>query len=80
MSTSQPDESSVGISAVRVVAALALLAGAFIILRPFLVATIWAGILAFVSWPLFDRARRISGRPGLTALGTVYYLTAYSKP
>jgi predicted PurR-regulated permease PerM len=31
---------------------------AWVVLRPFLVPTLWAGILAFVTWPMFVRVRR----------------------
>jgi predicted PurR-regulated permease PerM len=39
-----------------------------VVLRPFFVAMVWAAILAYVTWPLFVRARALSGRPTLTAL------------
>jgi predicted PurR-regulated permease PerM len=53
----------VGLVATRVGAGLLLLAGAYLVLRPFLVGLIWAAIIAYVTWPLFGRARRWSGRP-----------------
>lgn len=36
----------------------ALLALAWLVLQPFLVPVLWAGILAFVTWPLFQRLQR----------------------
>jgi len=71
----------VGIILVRVTAAAALMAAAYVILRPFLVAMIWAAILAYVTWPLFVRARTLSGRPSLAALVfTLILLLALGVP
>jgi predicted PurR-regulated permease PerM len=50
----------------------ALLAGlvllAFQVLQPFIVPVIWAGILAFVTWPMYERVLRwVGGRRALAA-------------
>ncbi|MDF2446877.1 MAG: family transporter [Moraxellaceae bacterium] len=46
-----------------------LLLLAFIVLRPFLIPVTWAGILVYVTWPLYLRLRnRLPGRPNTTAL------------
>lgn len=46
-----------------------LLVLAFVVLRPFLVPVLWAGILVYVTWPFYLRLRRrLSGRPNLSAL------------
>ncbi|HEX4869727.1 MAG TPA: AI-2E family transporter [Moraxellaceae bacterium] len=46
-----------------------LLLLAFVVLRPFLVPVTWAGILVYVTWPLFLRLRaRLPGSPNLAAL------------
>ncbi len=40
-----------------------------VVLAPFVVSMLWAGILAFASWPLFERLLRLAGnRAGLSAL------------
>lgn len=40
-----------------------------LVLAPFVVSMLWAGILAFASWPLYVRLLRLAGgRAGLTAL------------
>lgn len=46
----------------------ALLLLAWLVLAPFLVPTLWAGILAFVTWPLFRRMDRIVRSRTLAAL------------
>lgn len=46
-----------------------LLALAFVVLKPFLVPVTWAGILVYVTWPVYLRLRlRLHGRPNLSAL------------
>jgi predicted PurR-regulated permease PerM len=52
------------------VAAMALLVfGCFLILQPFLGAIIFAGVLCFSTWPVFERLRgRLGGREWLAAL------------
>ena len=51
----------------RVGGGVALLAGTLWVLRPFLVPLLWAGILAYVTWPLFGWVRRHTRRPRLAA-------------
>jgi predicted PurR-regulated permease PerM len=50
-------------------AILALIAvGSFLVLRPFLSAIIWAAVLAYSTWPLFERLKkRLGGREALAA-------------
>lgn len=57
-----------GFVAARVGGALLLATGAFLVLRLFLVPMAWAAIVAYVSWPLFRRARDRSRRPRLAAM------------
>lgn len=46
-----------------------LLILAFVVLRPFLIPATWAGILVYVTWPLYLKLRsRLAGRPNLSAL------------
>jgi predicted PurR-regulated permease PerM len=53
----------------RLAAAALLVVGCFLILRPFLGAILFAGVLAFSTWPLFVRLRhRVGGRSWLAAL------------
>ena len=52
-------------------AALALLIlGCFVVLRPFIPALLWAGILCYSTWPFFLwLARRVGGRRNVAAQG-----------
>ncbi|HWQ37667.1 MAG TPA: AI-2E family transporter [Burkholderiales bacterium] len=46
-----------------------LIAGCFLVLRPFLTDLLWAAVLAFSSWPVYTRLRdRLGGRRNLAAL------------
>ncbi len=48
-----------------------ILAGAFAVLKPFLLAIIWAAIIAIASWPLYlDIERRCGGRRGAASVLT----------
>lgn len=52
-----------------------LLILAVVVLRPFLVPVLWAGILVYVTWPLYLRLRaRLAGRPNLSALLMTFLL------
>jgi predicted PurR-regulated permease PerM len=51
----------------RVCGGLVLLGGTLLVLRPFLVPMAWAAITAYVTWPLYRRARAYSKRPQLMA-------------
>ena len=51
----------------RVGGALVLLAASLYVLRPFLVPVVWAGILGYVTWPLYRSVRRHTRRPRLSA-------------
>jgi predicted PurR-regulated permease PerM len=59
----------------------ALLAGlillSFQVLQPFIVPLLWAGILAYVTWPLYQRVLRLfGGRRTLASLFVTFALTA----
>jgi predicted PurR-regulated permease PerM len=56
-----------GLVVARVAGGVALLAGTYLVLRPFLVPMAWAAIVTYVSWPLYHRARRRIGHPHVTA-------------
>jgi len=56
-----------GSAAARLGGGLALGAAALYVLRPFLVSALWAGILAYVTWPLYRALRRRTRRPRLAA-------------
>ncbi|MFZ3321908.1 MAG: AI-2E family transporter [Usitatibacter sp.] len=59
----------------RIVAVALLAIGCFYVLRPFLGAIIFAGILVFSTWPIFERLRhKFGGRSSLTALVVVLVL------
>lgn len=57
----------VGSAAARLGGGIALLVAAGYVLRPFLIPVTWAGILAYVTWPLFRAVRRHTRRPRLAA-------------
>jgi predicted PurR-regulated permease PerM len=58
-----------GLLLARIAGVVVLLAGAFLVLRPFLVPMLWAAIGAYVTWPLYARVRARIGRPTLVAAG-----------
>ena len=66
------------IERIVLLAALVLLAIAcFVVLRPFLSAVLWAGILALATWPIFCRVRsQLGGRSNIAAgvMTTVFIL------
>jgi predicted PurR-regulated permease PerM len=57
----------VGSLTARFAAGLALAVATLYVLRPFLVPMLWAGILAYVTWPLFNRVSSATRRPRLAA-------------
>jgi predicted PurR-regulated permease PerM len=63
----RPLDPSAGSVAARVGGGLALVAAMLYVMRPFLVPIVWAGILAYVTWPLFRAVRRHTRRPRLSA-------------
>lgn len=55
-----------------------LLAGSFVVLRPFLTALLWAVVLAFALWPVYARLLRwFGGRRTLAALTNTLLLTVF---
>ncbi|BCB27239.1 AI-2E family transporter [Sulfurimicrobium lacus] len=55
-------------SLVSVSFTLAILLAAFVVLKPFLLAVVWAAVIALASWPLHRRIRSALGnRPNLSA-------------
>lgn len=62
-----PPDLRAGSMLARVGGGLALLAATLYVLRPFLVSIVWAGILAYVTWPLYGAVRRRTKRPRLSA-------------
>jgi predicted PurR-regulated permease PerM len=57
-----------GLALARIGLGLLLVAAAFAVLRPFLVPTVWAATLAFMTWGPYERVRRASGHPHITAV------------
>lgn len=57
-----------GLAVARVGAGALLLAGALLVLRPFVVPLVWASIVAYTTWPLFRRVRRWTRGPRLSAV------------
>lgn len=70
-----------GLIVARVLVGLLLVAATVEILRPFLVAGVWAAIAAYMTWPVFARARAWTGRPKLTAvLVTLFFALLVAVP
>ena len=70
-----------GLVVARVLVGLALVAATLWILQPFLVAGVWAAIAAYMTWPLYARARAWTGRPKLTAvLVTAFFALLIAIP
>jgi len=55
----QPDKAPLGIppGLLALAALAALLLGAYLVLRPFLIPILWAAILVYATWPLYRRLR-----------------------
>lgn len=67
-----PAPASAGAVVARLAGGLGLLAGALLVLRPFLIPIAWACIAAYVTWPVVAALRARTGRPHLAAgLGTL---------
>ena len=67
---------SFGKRAARLGAVLFLLIGCVLVLRPFLSAILFAGVVVVSSWPLYQRLlRRLKGRRNLAALAMTLFLT-----
>jgi len=63
MVSRQTVEHAIGIGILALIAV-----GSFLVLRPFLSAVIWAAVLTYSTWPLFERLKkRVGGREGLAA-------------
>ncbi len=75
------EERRTGLVVGRVLVGVSLLFAALWLLQPFLVATAWAAIAAYASWPIFERVRAWSGRPRLVAaLFTVLFVALVAVP
>lgn len=58
-------------SIISVLFSLAILLAAFVVLKPFLLAVVWAAVIAVASWPLHRRiSRRLGNKPNLAAACT----------
>lgn len=57
-----------GLLVARILAGMTLVGATLMVLRPFLVPVTWAAIVAYMTWPLAQLARRRTGRPRLVAL------------
>ena len=63
-------------SLVSVSFTLAILLAAFVVLKPFLLAVVWAAVIAVASWPLHRRISKYLGnKPNLAAAGTTFVIT-----
>jgi predicted PurR-regulated permease PerM len=68
---SAPDNKPTGKQLVSIVFTCLILIGAFAVLKPFLLAIIWAAIIAIASWPLYLRIeRRCRGRRPVASMLT----------
>jgi predicted PurR-regulated permease PerM len=69
-------EDSFGKRAVRLGVVLLLIIGCVLVLRPFLSAILFAGVVVVSSWPLYQRLLlRLKGRRNLAALAMTVFLT-----
>jgi predicted PurR-regulated permease PerM len=66
--------------AVALAAAALLLAGAYLVLAPFLGAIAWAAILVYVTWPVHRRVRRAVGERLAAAVTTALVILAVAVP
>jgi predicted PurR-regulated permease PerM len=65
----------------RILVGLGLVAATLWVLAPFLIPAVWAAIAAYVTWPLFARARAFTGWPRLTAVAfTLLFTLAVALP
>jgi predicted PurR-regulated permease PerM len=64
-----PPERRFGLVLLRAAGVLALAAGAFAVLRPFLTSLLWAAVLAYLTWPIYRGLRARTRRPRMAALG-----------
>jgi predicted PurR-regulated permease PerM len=67
MSAERPQDARAGAIAARVGGGLGLLVATYYVLQPFVVPVIWAGILAYTSWPLYRTVARVTKRPRVAA-------------
>jgi predicted PurR-regulated permease PerM len=75
------EERRPGLIVARVLVGLALVAATVWILSPFLVAGVWAAIAAYMTWPVYARARAWTGRPALTAAAvTLFFALVIAAP
>lgn len=65
-----PPERRFGLVLLRTAGVIALAAGAFVVLRPFLTSLLWAAVLAYLTWPIYRRLRAGTRRPRVAALAT----------
>lgn len=81
-SMSRPDSGADVQRAVALTLFFILLAGCFVVLRPFLAVVAWAAILVVATWPLYERVLRWSGgRRSLAALlMTLFLATLFLVP
>ena len=75
MNGAAPRDDRAGSVVARVAGGVALVGISVWVLRPFLVSLLWAGILAYVTWPLYRFVRHRTRRPRLAA-GLITLATA----
>jgi predicted PurR-regulated permease PerM len=67
MSSETPRDIRAGAVAARVGGGLGLLVATYYVLQPFLIPLVWAGILAYVTWPLYRKVSHWTKRPRVAA-------------
>lgn len=78
MSAERPEhpERFVNRQIISILFSCAIIAGAFVVLSPFLLAIIWAAIIAVASWPLYlNIERRVKGNAGHAAMLTTIVIS-----
>mgnify|MGYP003911670707 CR=1 FL=1 len=74
-------ERTPGTIAARLIGALAIGSAAFLVLRPFIIPMLWSAILAYVTWPLYQRlAERTRHRQLAAALFALLVALAFGIP
>ena len=78
---SAQQERTPGTIAARLIGALAIGGAAYLVLRPFIIPMLWSAILAYVTWPLYQRlAERTRHRQLAAALFALLVALAFGIP
>lgn len=77
----RPTERTPGVVTARLIGAFAIGGATYLVMRPFIVPLLWAAILAFVTWPLYQRlADRTRHRELAAAVFALLVALAFGVP